>query len=157
MSSRLFQAVREKHGLAYSIHSSVHLFGDSGMLGVYAGLDKDKYNKALDLVVREINRLRVKPVGRNELNRARDYIIGQMRLGLESTTNQMMWIADNIMSHGRFIDPDEAIESIRSVTSDDVQSLSRAILRKGRMSLALVTPDVQSGDKTRLGGQIKIQ
>jgi predicted Zn-dependent peptidase len=140
MSSRLFQVVREKHGLAYSINSGTQHFEDTGVLQISAGLDRRRSAKALDLVLREMDRLRISPVGAGELRRAKDYLVGQLRLGLESTSHQMMWIGDNILSYGRFIDPAETIAAIQQVTAHDIQVLAGACFLPERMSVALITP-----------------
>jgi predicted Zn-dependent peptidase len=140
MSSRLFQIVREKHGLAYSIHSSAQLQADTGVLVVHAGLDRERGEKALQLISREMMRMVEAPVKAAELKRAKEYVIGQLRLGLESTSSQMMWIGDNLLSHGRFMDPNETIQRTKAVTSEDVQALARAYFRREQISIAAVTP-----------------
>lgn len=140
MSSRLFQTVREKHGLAYSIHSGVQLHADTGVLQISAGLDRKRSTKALSLILKELDRFRCRPVGTGELKRAKDYLLGQLRIGLESTSHQMMWIGENILSYGRFVDPAETIEATQRVTADDVRALSATVLDPDRMSVATVTP-----------------
>lgn len=150
MSSRLFQIVREKHGLAYSVHSSFQLFAETGVLVVSAGLDKTKNEKALALIVRELNRLKEEPVGARELKRAQEYIIGQLRLGLESTSGQMMWMGESILTYGRAITPDEFIEAVNAVNADDVQKLAHAILRDRCVSLSLLSPGLSDQDGERL-------
>ncbi len=140
MSSRLFQTVREKHGLAYSIHSGVQLHADTGMLQISAGLDRSRSAKALALILKELDRFRRHPVGTGELQRAKDYLVGQLRLGLESTSHQMMWIGDNILSYGRFVDPAETIRATQGVTSGQVRDLAGELFDKRRMSVAVVTP-----------------
>ena len=89
MSSRLFQVLREDHGLAYSVSSSLAFFDDVGALVISAGLDTDKLQSALKLAMREVARLRRTLVGAAELRRARDYLIGQIDLSLENTENQI--------------------------------------------------------------------
>ncbi|MCK5850251.1 MAG: insulinase family protein [Kiritimatiellae bacterium] len=150
MSSRLFQTVREKYGLAYSVHSSCHLFHDSGALVISAGLDKKCYLKALELIIKELARLKEKPIGARELKRGKDYVMGQIKLGLESTTNQMIWIGDNIMSYGKFMHPSQTLESLTGVTSEDVQKLAGSILKRSRISLALITPKASADDERRI-------
>ncbi len=140
MSSRLFQVVREKHGLAYSIQSGTQLFEETGMLQISAGLDRRRSAKALDLVLREMDRFRTRAVSAGELRRAKDYMVGQLRLGLESTSHQMMWIGDNILSYGRFIDPAETIAGIEQVTAEEIRALAVACFVRERMSIALITP-----------------
>jgi predicted Zn-dependent peptidase len=150
MSSRLFQVVREKHGLAYSIHATTHLFRETGALLVTAGLERHGGRKALDLIIREMRRLRERPVGRRELTRAKDYLVGQLRLSLESTTSQMMWIGDNLISRGRFLSPEATIESINAVSADDVQRLARQCFRHSRLSLAVVSPEASPEESRRV-------
>lgn len=140
MSSRLFQTVREKHGLAYSIQSGVQLHADTGVLQISAGLDRKRSAKALDLILKEMDRFRTRPVGSGELRRAKDYLVGQLRLGLESMSHQMMWLGDNILSYGRFVDPEETIAATQRVTADDVRALATTVFDNRRMSVATVTP-----------------
>ncbi len=154
MSSRLFQVVREKHGLAYSIHSSVELFGETGLLHIQAGIDKERTSQALELILREVRKFRERPVGASELRRAKDYAIGQLRIGLESTTNQMMWAGENIMCYGRFIQPDEVIQRLQAVGAADIQAVAAAVLRPERFSLAMVAPTGGGRDENMLRARI---
>jgi len=140
MSSRLFQLLREKHGMAYAVHSGSHMFRDTGAFVISAGLEKTKTGKALSLVLRELNRLRTVPVGSAELKRAKDYAIGQLRLGLESTSYQMIWIGENLMTFGRFIAPDLVVEKLRHVTASEIQKLAGAIFRRAASSVACIAP-----------------
>ncbi|MFC1497686.1 M16 family metallopeptidase [Verrucomicrobiota bacterium] len=148
MSSRLFQIVREKHGLAYSVHSGAHLYRDSGALVISAGLDRKRSCKAVNLIIKELIRLKERQVGRKELKRAKDYAIGQLRLGLESTSSQMMWIGDNMISRGKFTHPQEIIERLSSVTAEEVQSVACSVMKKKRTSLCMVSPDMTSKDES---------
>jgi len=150
-SSRLFQVVREKHGLAYSISSGFHLFNDTGALVISAGLDRKRSLKAIGLLVRELARLKEHPVGLRELGRAKEYAVGQLRLGLESTTNHMLWIGDNLISYGRFIPPDEIIARITAVRAEEIQSLASDILRGEAVSLAVISPDLSSAHEPAIG------
>jgi len=149
MSSRLFQVVREKYGLAYSVHSSAHLFEESGALVISAGLDRKRTLQAIELITREITRLKAVSVGHRELKMAKEYVIGQLKLGLESTTHQMMWIGDNLMSYGRFIRPEEIIDNITAITGRDILALAEQIFSGARASLAMVSPDI--GDESDQG------
>ena len=150
MSSRLFQIVREKHGLAYSVHSSIQLFKDSGALMIAAGLDRDRKVQALDLIVNELVRIKERPVSKAELRRAKDYAIGQMRLGLESTSYQMMWIGDNLLSCGKFTPPEETMELLSRVTVEDVAKLASKLIRHSKVSLAIVSPEVSAQDQAQM-------
>ncbi len=150
MSSRLFQIVREKHGLAYSVHSHIQLFHDSGALTIGAGLDRKRKTKALELIVREIRRMRESAVGARELRLAKDYVVGQLRLALESTSQQMMWVGENVLTRGRFIPPEETIAKLERVTAGDIQKLAQAVLRVPRMSLAIISPDLSSSEQQKM-------
>ena len=140
MSSRLFQVVREKHGLAYSIHSNVQLFDETGVLDIQAGVDCDRISKAVELILSEVVKFKDKPVGASELRRAKDYAIGQLRIGLESTSSQMMWVGENLMSYGRFIQPDEVIRKIEAVSNKDIHRVAGEVLSGKNLSVAMITP-----------------
>lgn len=155
MSSRLFQVVREKHGLAYSVSSSCHLYADSGALVIGAGLDKKRYGKALELIVGELKKLKERPVGESELKRARDYVTGQIRLGLETTSSQMMWLGDSMITYGRIISPEEVIDMVARVNASDVQKMARQIFQDRNISLAMIAPAFDKGEKSSFRGIIK--
>jgi predicted Zn-dependent peptidase len=140
MSSRLFQVLREDTGLAYSVHSSLSLFDDVGVLCLAAGLDTDKLARALKLTMRALRRFVDAPPPAAELRRARDYLIGQIDLGLESTENQMMWLGEQFLAYGKVITAAEVKEHLGAVTPGDVRRVARDFLRPEQMSLALVAP-----------------
>jgi len=94
----------------------------------------------------ELARLKEQPPGARELRRAKDYVLGQLRLGLESTSNQMMWIGDNLLAYGRFIPPETAIRQVERVTAGEVRALAGEILRPDRVSLAVLAPDIAEKD-----------
>ena len=145
MSSRLFQVIREQYGLAYSIQCGGHLFDDTGAFVVTAGLDRDRLERVMKLIAREILKLKDKAVGKAEFERARDYSVGQIQLGFETTTSQMMWIGEHILSYGRVKAPEEGINALHKVTVGEVQKLAGELLSPARSSLALVMPDVTPG------------
>jgi predicted Zn-dependent peptidase len=140
MSSRLFQVVREDRGLAYSIYSSLSYFDDVGTLTISAGLDLDNLTKTLKLVRRELEQLAKRPPGAAEFRRARDYVIGQIDLGLESTDNQMMWLGEQLIGYGKIVPPREIKRRIAAVKASEVRAIARAFFRPERLSLALVSP-----------------
>jgi predicted Zn-dependent peptidase len=140
MSSRLFQTIREKHGLAYSIQSATSFLSDTGAFIVSAGLDTKRLPKAMQLVLRELRQLSRRAPGAEELRRAKDYAIGQMRLGLESTSNQMMWIGEHLLAYGVVLTPDEIEKKIEAVTADEIQRVAAALFRDNRLNVAVITP-----------------
>ena len=140
MSSRLFQVVREDHGLAYSIYSTPSFFSDAGDLVISAGLDTDNLTKVLRLVLRELRRLREAAPNAAELRRARDYVIGQIDLSLESTENQMNWLGEQLLGYGRVMQPARIKRRLREVTVGEIYAVARDFLRPERFNLALVSP-----------------
>src|SRR5262249_44494204 len=115
-------------------------FDDVGTLTISAGLDLDNLTKTLKLIVRELRRAATTAPSGVELRRARDYVIGQIDLGLESTDNQMMWLGEQLVGHGRIISPAEIKKRIRAVTAAEVRAVAREFFRPERYNLALVSP-----------------
>jgi predicted Zn-dependent peptidase len=140
MSSRLFQVVREDHGLAYSIYSTPSFFSDAGDLVISAGLDTDNVIKVLRLILRELRRMRETAPSPAELRRARDYLIGQIDLSLESTDNQMNWLGEQLLGYGKILPPAQIKRSLRAVTAAEVRAAARDFFRPDRLNLALVSP-----------------
>jgi predicted Zn-dependent peptidase len=140
MSSRLFQVIRERHGLAYSIQSSTSYFADTGALLISAGLDTKRLHRALALILVELRKLSKQPPSTVELQRAKDYAIGQMRLGLESTANRMMWLGEHLLAYGTIQSPAEVERQILAVTPADVQAAAADLFRNNRLNVAVITP-----------------
>ena len=152
MSSRLFQSVRERHGLCYSIQSSFQLFEETGVFAVSGGFDGGRALAALKLTAKELRRVVDAKVGARELKRAKDYLLGTFRLGLEGTGSQMMYIGESVLNYGRVVCPEETIEGLRAVTADDVQRVAADVFDPRRMTLSLVVPTgLPQGDAEWLG------
>lgn len=145
MSSRLFQVVREDRGLAYSIYSTPSFFADTGDLVISAGLDHEHVEKVVRIVVRELRRLCDSPPGAQELRRARDYVIGQIDLGLEGTENQMNWVGEQLIGYGRVIPPEQVRKRLREITPGDIRAVARDFFRPERLNFAMVSPLKNSG------------
>ncbi len=140
MSSRLFQVIRERHGLAYSIQSSTSYLSDTGALLISAGLDTKRLQRALALILTELRKISRQPPSGTELQRAKDYAIGQMRLGLESTANRMMWLGEHLLAYGTIQTPAEVERHIAGVMATDVQKAAADIFRNNRLNVAVITP-----------------
>jgi predicted Zn-dependent peptidase len=140
MSSRLFQSLREDHGLAYSVHSSVHFLEDTGVLTISAGLDTESLAKALDLIRRELRRCTSTLPTIKELRQARDYLIGQLDLTLENTENHMMWLGDHLLGYGKVHSRDDIAKRVSTVTAARVRAVAREFLKPERLSVAMVSP-----------------
>jgi predicted Zn-dependent peptidase len=140
MSSRLFQTVREDQGLAYSISSGASFFDDAGDLVISAGLDLDNLEKILKIICREMKRLTTELVPAPELRRARDYLIGQLDLSLESSENQMMWAGEQWLGYGKITPPEEVKKRLSEVPAGKIRAAAREFFRPDRLSLALISP-----------------
>jgi predicted Zn-dependent peptidase len=140
MSSRLFQVIREDRGLAYSIYSSLSYFDDVGTLTISAGLDLANLEKTLKLIMRELSVLAKSLPSEAELRRARDYVIGQIDLSLESTDSQMMWLGEQLIGYDKTIAPEEIKQHIREVRASEIRSVARDFFHPDRLNLALVSP-----------------
>ena len=138
MSSRLFQEVRERRGLSYDISSRMQFFSDSGMFAVAAGLDASKKQTTIKTIDREFARICDKKVGAAELNRTKEYLVGNFRLGHESVKSKMFFYGSTMLSFGRLVSPAEQVAGIAAVTAADVQAAARAILRPENRSLSVV-------------------
>jgi len=152
MSSRLFQVVREDRGLAYSIHSSLGFFDDVGSLTISAGLDTDHLAQVLRLIGRELRRCRERTPTVAEMRRARDYLVGQIDLGLEGTEHQMMWVGEQWLAYGRMVSAREVKKRLCEVTPAEVRAAARDFFQPERASLAVVSPMKGQG---RLEGMMK--
>ena len=124
MSSRLFQNVREKHGLAYSVFSELNLYRDSGCLAVYAGTSPENLKKVILMVVDEFRQMCTEAVPAEELRRAKDHLKGSLALSIESTSARMSNLARQELFFGRFQSVDEMMEGIERVDAAQVQTIA---------------------------------
>lgn len=138
MSSRLFQNIREKQGLAYSVFSELNMYRDAGCLAIYAGTSVDSARKVVHSIIREMRQLTDERVPEDELRRAKDHLKGSFMLGLESTSSRMGNLARQELYFGRFFTLDEMIESIEAVTADEVQKLAQEFFHPDKISLAML-------------------
>ena len=150
MSSRLFQTIREDHGLAYSIYSANSFFDDTGDLVISAGLDLDNLKKTLRLILREIKRFTEQTISAAELRRASDYLAGQIDLSLENSENQMMWVGEQWLGYGKIIPPAQVKKHLSEVKAVEVRAAARDFFRPERFTLALVSPLKSAGRLDRL-------
>ena len=129
MSSRLFQNIREKRGLAYAVFSEITPYSDAGMLTVYAGSAKETVGQVLDLIVSEFRDLKKSLVTEEELTRSKNHLKGSLMLSLESTSARMSNLARQELYFRRFYSLDEILDSIQAVTREQLQSLARQYFR----------------------------
>jgi predicted Zn-dependent peptidase len=137
MSSRLFQNIREKRGLAYSISSGVTAYSDAGILTVYAGTGVDTIDEVVHLTLEEFRRLMGEALPAEELRRAKDHLKGSLMLSLENTGSRMSHLARQEIHFGRQFTLDEIMAGIEAVTADDVQRIAAGIF-SGGLSLSVL-------------------
>ena len=140
MSSRLFQEVREKRGLSYDISSRMQFFSDAGMFTVTAGVDPSKAGRALETTDRELRRICERRVSAAELRRTKDFLVGNFRLSHERVTSKLFFYGQTMLAFGRLVLPEEQVEGIRAVTSDDVQSAAKAVFAPRARAVSWVVP-----------------
>ena len=140
MSSRLFQEIRERRGLAYSIYSYIATYSDCGYLAIYLGVGRQSVNESLSLIAGEINALQKTPVSEKELANAKDFVKSGLFLSMESMEAIMTRIARNEIYFGKYITLEEVINSIDNVTSGDVLRLADAIFSRQDLTFAGLGP-----------------
>ncbi len=140
MSSRLFMSVREKEGLAYFIHSSANASQDVGNLTIQSGLAKDRIDKALAIIMKELAGLKKKDVTAEELHRAKEYVKGKMILNMEESSHLADWYGRQELLRKKIMTPEQKIAEIIAVTSDDVRRVANDVFRTQRATIAIIGP-----------------
>jgi len=140
MSSHLFQNIREKRGLVYSVFSGLSSFHDAGCLSVYAGTAADKARVVIDLILKEFCELKSKPISADELQRAKAYLKGSLLLSLESSSSRMGNVARQEMYFGRYISLDEIASSVDAVTEEQVQSVAQEFFQPESLAITVLGP-----------------
>lgn len=136
LSSRLFQTVREKHGLCYSIGSFTASYAETGLFGISTALGKESEEKALRLIMDEVEKLRQDGITQMELDRARELIKSNLVMGMESTSSRMNRLGAAILQTGRCLSAEDVMERYDAVTRESVLSLAREILDPAQFSFS---------------------
>ena len=140
MSSRLFNEVREKKGLAYEIGTGITRLHDAGAFIVHAGIDNSKVRPALEVILRELERVKEKLVTEDEFKRAKEFYAGQLTLALEDTMDHMLWVGESVIALNKTYTLDDIIKEVNKVSRQDLMRLSRKIFNKNKVNLALIGP-----------------
>lgn len=140
MSSRLFQNIRERQGLAYHISSDLTLYRDSGAMAIYAGTSPSTLRRVVESVMQELRALKEGPITEEEMRRAKDNSKASVVLSLESTSSRMSNLARQDLFFGRFLDIEEIIERIEGVSAEDVRSIAQTFLKPEDLALTVVGP-----------------
>jgi predicted Zn-dependent peptidase len=140
-SSRLFQEVRERRGLAYAVYSFANAYQDTGQVGLYVGTRTDNLGEAMATVGTELRRLAEEPVTDEELHRAKENLKGRIVLSLESTGARMNRLGSELLAGAPLLSLDEVVGRIEAVTTDDLAALARELWLSERLSAAGIGPD----------------
>jgi predicted Zn-dependent peptidase len=140
-SSRLFQEVRERYGLAYSVYSFTSAYEDSGQVGLYVGTRADNLGEAMRVLDAELARLRAEPGSAEELARAKENLKGRVLLALESTGARMSRLGSELLAGAPLLGLDEVVEKIDSVTLADLEELTAELWDPSRLSVVGIGPD----------------
>jgi predicted Zn-dependent peptidase len=138
MSSRLFQNIREKQGLAYAVYSELAMYRDTGCMAIYAGTAVETASQVIDSIVKELRELKENLVPAEELRRAKDNLKGSFMLGLESTSSRMGNLARQELYFRRFFTLDEMLESIEAVNAEQVQQIAQEFFNPKNITLAVL-------------------
>ena len=139
-SSRLFQEIREKRGMAYSVYSFASQYSDSGQIGLYVGTREENLVECFEIVARELADVSAGNVRPGELERAKENLKGRMLLSLESTSNRMSRLGKSVITDTDLLSLDELVERVEAVTAADVAEVAGELLRLDRLSAAGIGP-----------------
>jgi predicted Zn-dependent peptidase len=140
MSSRLFQEIREKRGLAYSVYSFVSSHVDTGMFGVYAGVNAQDVPETIRLTLLAMAQMGRTPASPEELQDAKEYTKGNLLLAAESVDNQMVRLAQNEIHFNQYIPLESVIEAVEAITAEQIRELAQTLFHRDRVSLTLLGP-----------------
>ena len=153
MSSRLFLEVREKRGLAYSIHAWAEKYPDTGYLAVQAGVEHGKLEETISTILTELKKIKEKKVSAEELKKAKAYIKGTMTLALQTSDHVAEHAATSFINLGKIRTLEEIIKEVDKVTANDIQRVARDIFRTESLNLAVIGPHT---DKDRLISLLRV-
>ncbi|MDD5042096.1 MAG: pitrilysin family protein [Candidatus Omnitrophica bacterium] len=140
MSSRLFNEVREKRGLAYEIGSGMKRYYDTGVFLVHAGIDNRKVVPCIDLVLKELEKTKDRLVSEDEFRRAKEFYLGQLMLSLEDTMEYMLWMGEGVACLDRVNTFEEIAGEVSKVKREDLRCLARRIFKREKINLSLIGP-----------------
>lgn len=141
MSSRLYLELRERQGLAYSVFSDYNSFVDTGAFSVYAGVSPENVDRAMQVIISELAKLKSDLISEAELTKVKHKLAGSMQLALESTSAIADRVGSRMVLHNEIKLPDETIAEIEAVTPEDVQAVARDLFKAENLRLATIAPD----------------
>lgn len=154
MSSRLFHELREKRGLAYAISSHVDYYSDGGTAIIEAGVDNRKISEAIELILKELVKIKSGLVTKKEFERAREYYRGHLHFVLEDTLSHMLWLGKKAVTGDEPIDIDKILGLLKKITIEDILQIAKNIFKKENLNIAIVGPadDKEEGSINKIAG-----
>jgi predicted Zn-dependent peptidase len=140
MSSRLFNGIRERRGLSYSVNSYISALYDTGVIGAYASVDPEHIEAAIEVILEEWDELRQEEIPSEELARAKDFIKGQLLLFMEDNFSVALWFGSQEILFPELLTYEEAIEAIEAITTADIRRVARTLFWEEKLNLAVVGP-----------------
>ncbi|MDD5505178.1 MAG: pitrilysin family protein [Candidatus Omnitrophica bacterium] len=140
MSSRLFNEVREKRGLAYEIGTGLKRYHDTGAFLVHAGIDNYKVAPCLELIFKELGKIKDKLVTVDEFKRAKEFYLGQLMLALEDTMEYMLWMGESMACLDKVYTLEEVIKEVNRVSIEDLRKVAQQVFKREKINLALIGP-----------------
>ena len=145
MSSRLFQEIREKRGLAYAVYSFITSHVDTGMCGIYAGVAPENALESIEVIVSEMGKIKSVPIDPSELRGAKEFLKGNLLMASESVDNQMVRLAQNEIYFGRYVPLPEILGKIESVSQDDIIDLAQTLFQSEQLVLTQLGTSADKG------------
>ncbi|MDD5130389.1 MAG: pitrilysin family protein [Candidatus Omnitrophica bacterium] len=140
MSSRLFNEVREKRGLAYEIGTGLKRYHDTGVFLVHAGIDNHKVSDCLGVILQELGITKKSLVSQDEFRRAKEFYLGQLSLALEDTMEYMLWMGESAACLDKVYSLEQVIKEVDKVSLEDIRLVARQIFKNAALNLALIGP-----------------
>src|SRR5687767_15343808 len=146
----LFQNIREKRGLAYSVFSGLSAYRDAGNITIYAGCANEAIGEVIDLCVEELKAIKRTLVADSELRRAKDHLKGSLMLSLENTSSRMSHLARQEIYFDRHFGLDETLAGVERVTADDVRRVAADLFSNGSLAATVLGPSTPELSRERL-------
>lgn len=140
MSSRLFMAVRERRGLAYSVHTMTESYHDAGYLATQAGVEHENLEKTISVILDEYKKIATEKVEADELTKAKEYIKGKLAMGLEGSDDVVEYLVTQETIRGEIVLPTEKRKMVDAVTADDILRVAKDIFVNKKLNLAVIGP-----------------
>ena len=150
MSSRLFQNVREKRGLAYAVFSGLSAYRDAGNITIYAGCANEAVQEVIELCVEELRQMKQTPVPTRSCGAPKDHLKGSLMLSLENTASRMSHLARQEIYFDRHFGLDETLTGVERVTTDDLQRVARDLFVNGSLAATVLGPSIPDLPKEKL-------